>query len=113
MAGAFETLTDEQIRKQMEVNFFGLIDVTRKGRLVSVKHCTDYAETSSAAMETMRELKTGGLIQQVTSIGGMSSSYRYGLWETDTLEKAKRGYRFSLRIARPNGLSRVLQRQFL
>jgi len=37
----------------MEVNFFGLIDVTRK------------------AMETMRDQKpSGGVIQQVTSIGG-------------------------------------------
>lgn len=36
----------------MEIKFFGLIDVTRK------------------AMETMRDLKTGGVIQQVTSIGG-------------------------------------------
>jgi short-subunit dehydrogenase len=35
----------------MEINFFGLIDVTRK------------------AMETMRDLKSGGVIQQVTSIG--------------------------------------------
>lgn len=50
--GPFETLSDDQIRKQMEINFFGLINVTRK------------------AMETMRELKTGGVIQQVTSIGG-------------------------------------------
>ncbi|ORY22234.1 hypothetical protein BCR39DRAFT_551886 [Naematelia encephala] len=52
LSGAFETLSEEQIRRQMEVNFFGLIDVTRK------------------AMETMRDLNTGGLIQQVTSIGG-------------------------------------------
>lgn len=37
---------------KQEVNFFGLIDVTRK------------------AMEIMRDLKTGGVIQQVTSIGG-------------------------------------------
>jgi len=36
----------------MEINYFGLMDVTRK------------------AMETMRELKTGGVIQNVTSIGG-------------------------------------------
>lgn len=50
--GPFETLSERQIRQQMEVNFFGLIDVTRK------------------AIETMRELKTGGVIQQVTSIGG-------------------------------------------
>lgn len=52
LSGPFETLSDRQIRQQMEVNFFGLIDVTRK------------------ALETMRELKTGGVIQQVTSIGG-------------------------------------------
>lgn len=50
--GPFETLSDKQIRQQMEINFFGLIDVTRK------------------AMDTMRDLKTGGVIQQVTSIGG-------------------------------------------
>ena len=35
-----------------EVNFFGLIDVTRK------------------AIQVMRDLETGGIIQQVTSIGG-------------------------------------------
>ena len=52
LSGPFETLSDEQIRTQMEINFFGLINVTRK------------------AMEVMRDLKTGGLIQQVTSIGG-------------------------------------------
>lgn len=50
--GPFETLSEKQIRQQMEINFFGLIDVTRK------------------AMETMRDRKTGGVIQQVTSIGG-------------------------------------------
>lgn len=59
LSGPFETLSDEQIRQQMEVNFFGLIDVTRK------------------AMETMRDLKTGGVIQQVTSIGGqLGKSYQ-------------------------------------
>jgi short-subunit dehydrogenase len=46
----------------MEINFFGLMDVTRK------------------AMETMRDLKTGGVIQQVTSMGGQvgesASSHR-------------------------------------
>ncbi|KAF2864606.1 hypothetical protein BDV95DRAFT_629316 [Massariosphaeria phaeospora] len=52
LGGEFESLSDEQIRKQMEVNFFGLVNVTRK------------------AMEVMRDLKTGGVIQQVTSIGG-------------------------------------------
>jgi short-subunit dehydrogenase len=52
LSGPFETLSEKQIRQQMEINFFGLMDVTRK------------------AMETMRDLKTGGVIQQVTSIGG-------------------------------------------
>lgn len=49
----FEESTPEQIRTQMEVNFFGLLQVTRK------------------AMEIMREQQpSGGLIQQITSIGG-------------------------------------------
>ena len=53
LSGEFESLSDKQIRTQMEVNFFGLLDVTR------------------VALETMREQKPcGGLIQQVTSIGG-------------------------------------------
>lgn len=53
LSGVFEELTPKQIRTQMEVNFFGLLQVTRK------------------AMEVMREQKpSGGLIQQVTSIGG-------------------------------------------
>ncbi|PNS15618.1 NADP-dependent 3-hydroxy acid dehydrogenase [Sphaceloma murrayae] len=54
LSGPFETLSDEQIRFQMDVNFFGLLDVTRK------------------ALEVMREKNSppGGLIQQITSIGG-------------------------------------------
>lgn len=54
LAGAFEELSDQQIRQQMEVNFFGLMDVTRE------------------ALRVMREEQkpSGGLIQQVTSIGG-------------------------------------------
>ena len=52
LSGPFESLSDKQIRQQMEVNFFGLLDVTRK------------------AIQTMRDLKTGGVIQQITSIGG-------------------------------------------
>lgn len=58
LSGPFETLSDRQIRQQMEINFFGLVDVTRK------------------AMETMRDLKTGGLIQQITSIGGQRGMSR-------------------------------------
>src|ERR1700712_1189664 len=53
LSGEFESLSDKQIRTQMEINFFGLLDVTRK------------------ALETMREQKpSGGVIQQITSIGG-------------------------------------------
>lgn len=53
LAGVFEELSQEQIKTQMDVNFFGLLKVTKK------------------AMEVMREQKpSGGLIQQVTSIGG-------------------------------------------
>jgi NADP-dependent 3-hydroxy acid dehydrogenase YdfG len=57
LGGEFESLSDKQIRTQMEVNFFGLINVTRK------------------AMETMRDLKTGGVIQQITSIGGQVGEF--------------------------------------
>lgn len=53
LAGPFEELDEQSARTQMEVNFFGLIAVTKK------------------AMSVMREQKpSGGLIQQVTSIGG-------------------------------------------
>lgn len=53
LSGPFEETTQDQIRIQMEVNFFGVLAVTRK------------------AMEVMREQKpSGGLIQQVTSIAG-------------------------------------------
>ncbi|CAJ2511358.1 Uu.00g069830.m01.CDS01 [Anthostomella pinea] len=53
LGGEFESLSENQIRTQIEVNFFGLLDVTRK------------------ALETMRDQKpSGGVIQQITSIGG-------------------------------------------
>lgn len=54
LAGCFEEYTDDQIRQQFEINFFGLIDVTR------------------TAMEVFRDRQKpqGGLIQQITSIGG-------------------------------------------
>lgn len=52
LAGEFESVSEQQLRTQMEVNFFGLINVTRK------------------AMEHMRESGKGGVIQQVTSVGG-------------------------------------------
>lgn len=64
LAGCFEEYTDEQIRQQMEINFFGLIDVTR------------------AAMEVMRDRQTpqGGLIQNVTSIGGQRGVPLFSLY---------------------------------
>ncbi|OAL30252.1 hypothetical protein AYO20_08826 [Fonsecaea nubica] len=54
LAGCFEECTEEQIRQQMDINFFGLLDVTRE------------------ALETMRDKQKpqGGLIQQITSVGG-------------------------------------------
>ncbi|KAI4267609.1 MAG: hypothetical protein L6R38_008181 [Xanthoria sp. 2 TBL-2021] len=53
LSGPLEELEDKHIRTQMEVNFFGLLNVTKK------------------AMAVMREQKpSGGLIQQVTSIAG-------------------------------------------
>jgi len=52
LSGAFETVSDKQARQQMDINFFGLMNVTR------------------VAVRTMRESGKGGLIQQVTSIGG-------------------------------------------
>ena len=54
LSGEFESVSEAQSRKQMEVNFFGLLKCTRR------------------AMKIMREHNkpSGGLIQQVTSIGG-------------------------------------------
>jgi NAD(P)-dependent dehydrogenase (short-subunit alcohol dehydrogenase family) len=54
LSGCFEEYTEAQIRQQFEINFFGLLDVTR------------------TAMEVLRDRQKprGGLIQQITSIGG-------------------------------------------
>jgi len=57
LCGEFESFSDEQIRTQMEINFFGLVDVTRR------------------AMEIMRDSGRGGVIQQVTSIGGQIGTF--------------------------------------
>lgn len=63
LAGCFEEYKEDQIRRQMEINFFGLLDVTRK------------------AMETMRDQKpSGGLIQQVTSIGGQKGVPTFSIY---------------------------------
>ncbi|KAK3169845.1 hypothetical protein OEA41_009229 [Lepraria neglecta] len=76
LSGPFEELSDTQIKTQMDVNFFGLIAVTRK------------------AMEVMRDQKPiGGLIQQVTSIGGqrgvpMFSIYCASKWAVEGFTEA-------------------------
>jgi len=63
LSGVFEEISEQQARTQMEVNFFGLISVTKK------------------AMEVMREQKpSGGLIQQVTSIGGQRGFPTYSIY---------------------------------
>jgi len=63
LAGPFEELSNDQIKTQMDVNFFGLIAVTRK------------------AMQVMREQKpSGGLIQQVTSIGGQRGTPLFSIY---------------------------------
>ncbi|KAK4686882.1 hypothetical protein P7C73_g3240, partial [Tremellales sp. Uapishka_1] len=76
LSGEFESFADDQIRTQMEVNFFGLINVTRKGELESqICHTNDVP-----ALEIMRDLKTGGLIQQVTSMGGQVGVPTYSIY---------------------------------
>jgi len=64
LAGCFEEYKDQEIRQQMEINFFGLLDVTR------------------IALETMREKQQpqGGLIQQVTSIGGQKGVPTFSMY---------------------------------
>lgn len=64
LSGPFETLSDRQARVQMDVNFFGLLDVTRK------------------ALQVMREENSppGGLVQQVTSIGGQRGVPSFSLY---------------------------------
>ncbi|KAI4189996.1 MAG: hypothetical protein L6R41_001104 [Letrouitia leprolyta] len=63
LSGPFEELEDKHVRTQMEVNFFGLMAVTKK------------------AMEVMREQKpSGGLIQQVTSIAGQRGVANFSIY---------------------------------
>lgn len=75
--GPFETVSDRQIRTQMEVNFFGLLDVTRQ------------------ALGVMRERNSppGGLIQQVTSIAAQRgepnfSTYCASKWAVEGFTEA-------------------------
>ncbi|KAL9609731.1 MAG: hypothetical protein Q9167_005520 [Letrouitia subvulpina] len=76
LSGPFEELDETDVRMQMEVNFFGLIAVTKK------------------AMQVMREQKPcGGLIQQITSIGGQRgvptfSIYNASKWAVEGFTEA-------------------------
>ena len=68
LSGEFESLSDKQIRTQMEVNFFGLIDVTKK------------------AMSVMRDQSPkGGVIQQITSIGGQTGVPTFSIYWYDPI----------------------------
>ena len=64
LSGEFESLSDRQIRKQMEVNFFGPVDVTRK------------------ALEIMRERNDprGGRILQISSMAGQSGMPTFSVY---------------------------------
>ncbi|KAG4443945.1 hypothetical protein IFR05_000585 [Cadophora sp. M221] len=63
LTGNFEEMTGEHIRSQMEVNFFGLLDVTRE------------------AMVAMRtQIPKGGVIQQITSTGGLWGAAGFSLY---------------------------------
>lgn len=93
--GEFESCSEEQIRNQFEINLFGLMKVTKK------------------ALEHMRESKKGGVIQQVTSIGGqigvpLYSSYCASKWAvegfTEALSKEiKPEWNIKLTLIEPGG----------
>ncbi|KAI4090823.1 MAG: hypothetical protein L6R37_007828 [Teloschistes peruensis] len=77
LAGVLEELSDEQIQREMDVNFFGVVKVTR------------------AAIRVMREVNSpsGGLIVQMTSIGGqlgmpLLSSYCSSKWAVEGLTES-------------------------
>ena len=76
LTGVFEAYSEEQIRRQMEVNFFGVLDVTR------------------IALQTMRtQSPPGGMIQQVSSIGGQrgfdgASLYNASKWAVEGFSEA-------------------------
>ena len=94
LSGPFEELSDPQIKTQMDVNFFGLIAVTRK------------------AMEVMRDQKpSGGLIQQVTSIGGQRG-YGTLLKRNGAPDDQSVGSRPSPFIVQANGLWKVSRRPY-
>ncbi|KIX97071.1 uncharacterized protein Z520_07185 [Fonsecaea multimorphosa CBS 102226] len=63
LCGPLEELDDEQIRQQMEVNFFGCLNVTR------------------TAVRIMREqTPSGGLIQQISSMAGQKGMPTFSIY---------------------------------
>ena len=64
LSGEFESLSDRQIRAQMEVNFFGPINVTRK------------------ALQIMRDRNspTGGRILQISSMAGQRGMPTFSIY---------------------------------
>jgi len=75
LSGEFESLSEKQIRMQMEINLFGVMWCTKK------------------ALEVMREQGTGGKIQQITSIGGQTgvplfSTYCASKWAVEGFTEA-------------------------
>ena len=97
LAGAFEELSDADVQKIMDVNFMGVVKVTR------------------VALRYMREVNkpSGGIIQQITSIGGqlgmpLVSAYCASKWAvegfTESLAKElKPEWNISLSLIEPGG----------
>ncbi|KIW94395.1 uncharacterized protein Z519_04371 [Cladophialophora bantiana CBS 173.52] len=97
LSGCFEECIDEEIRRQTDINFFGLLDVTGE------------------ALETMRDKQRpqGGLIQQITSIGGQRgvpffNIYCASKWAVEGFTEAlshelKPGWGIKLTLIEPGG----------
>jgi NAD(P)-dependent dehydrogenase (short-subunit alcohol dehydrogenase family) len=76
LGGAFEDLTEEEIRSQMETNFFGVQNVTR------------------AVIPLMRQRRQGKIIN-ISSVAGLSASPLFGAYNAS--KWALEGYSESLR----------------
>ena len=79
IGGFFEDLTDEEIRQQMEVNFFGVQNVTR------------------AVVPFMRERRSGKIIN-TSSVAGFSTSPAFGAYNASkwALEAFSESLRYEL-----------------
>lgn len=63
LCGPFEELSDAQVRAQIEINFFGCVNVTRR------------------AVRAMREqTPAGGLIQQISSMAGQKGMPTFSIY---------------------------------